>query len=119
MRRINAFSSILIALFVFAITVVVAIRGRQEYTTPPATKTTAPSAMDVRPVVPRPSSRKEQYPAAISASIATLCGADLATSDRYEATSYLAAIFAQLSRSVEVRLKTGAPGVESTGSGKK
>ncbi len=66
--------------------------------------------------------------------IAAICGADLATSDRYEARNdalrsimrdrhlppgYFAAILAQLSRSVEVRLKTGAPGVESTGSGKK
>ncbi len=41
--------------------------------------------MDVRSVAPGPSSSTEPDPAAISASIATLCGADLATSDRYEA----------------------------------
>ena len=34
-------------------------------------------------------------------------------------TAYFFAIFAQESRSVDVRLKTGAPGLLSTGSGKK
>ncbi|MBR4613062.1 MAG: hypothetical protein IKO40_10150 [Kiritimatiellae bacterium] len=85
MRQINAFSSILLALFVFAIAVVVVIRGRQEFTTPPVAEPATPVTMDVRSVAPGPSSSTEPDPAAISASIATLCGADSFAADRYEA----------------------------------
>lgn len=85
MRQINAFSSILLALFVFAIAVVVAIRGRQEFTTPPVAEPATPVTMDVRSVAPGPSSSTEPDPSAISASIATLCGADSFAADRYEA----------------------------------
>lgn len=61
------------------------IRGRQEFTTPPVAEPETPVTMDVRSVAPGPSSSTEPDPAAISASIATIRGADPFAADRYEA----------------------------------
>ncbi len=67
------------------VAVVVAIHGRRASTSPPAAEPAAPVTIDVRSVGPGPSSSTEPDPAAISASIATVCGADPSTADRYEA----------------------------------
>lgn len=78
--KCRAFSSILLALFVCAI-VIIAVRLRRPVPTtpPPATESADPVAIDARIVAQRSSSRSGSDLAAISSSIAAVCGADPAT----------------------------------------
>ena len=51
---------------------------------PPASSSAPPTAVSVKPVSPKATSDAEADPVVVSAAIASICGADPATADRYE-----------------------------------